>query len=104
MRILALFTLAAATFGASALAAPGGATFPAPNRPIAEIVSPTWSSGDRDAADESGQLVRLMGVRPGMAVADIGAGSGYHTLRLSPVVGPTGRVYAQDVTASYLEG
>ncbi len=79
--------------------------FPAPDRPVAEIVSPIWSSGpDRDAADESGQLVRGLGIGPGMAVADIGAGSGYHTVRLSPVVGPGGRVYAQDVTDSYLTG
>jgi ubiquinone/menaquinone biosynthesis C-methylase UbiE len=47
-------------------------------------------------------VVRLMGIAPGMAVADIGAGTGYHTVRLSPVVGPQGRVYAQDVTPEYL--
>ncbi len=35
-------------------------------------------------------------------MADIGAGSGYHTVRLSPVVGPTGRVYAQDVVEGYM--
>lgn len=78
------------------------ATFPPPDRPIAEIVSPTWSSGpDRDKADESGQIIRGLGIRSGMAVADIGAGSGYHTLRLSPVVGSRGRVYAQDIMARY---
>lgn len=87
---------------AAAAQAPSGA-FPAPDRPVAEIVSPIWSSGpDRDAANESGQLVRLLGIRRGMAVADIGAGSGYHTVRLSPVVGPTGRVYAQDIVESYM--
>ena len=80
--------------------APG---FPSPDRPVAEIVSPIWSSGpDRDAADESGQVVRGLGIEPGMAVADIGAGSGYHAVRLSPVVGPKGRVYAQDVMDEYL--
>lgn len=77
--------------------------FPAPDRQVADIVSPIWASGpDRDAVDESGQIVRAMGIRSGMAVADIGAGSGYHTIRLSPVVGPTGRVYAQDVMPNYL--
>lgn len=77
--------------------------FPTPDRRVADIVSPIWSSGpDRDAADESGQIVRAMGIRRGMAVADIGAGSGYHTVRLSPVVGPTGRIYAQDVMPEYL--
>ena len=77
--------------------------FPPPDRPVAEIVSPVWNSpARRDAADETGQLVRALGVRPGMTVADVGAGSGYHTVRLSPVVGPAGRVIAQDVEARFL--
>jgi predicted methyltransferase len=81
------------------------AGFPAPDRPVASIVAPTWSSGpDRDQADESGQLIRGLGIRKGMAVADIGAGSGYHTLRLSPAVGPTGTVYAEDIVEDYLAG
>jgi len=84
-------------------AAQAAAAFPSSDRPIAEIVSPTWSSGpDRDKADENGQIVRALGVAPGMAVADIGAGSGYHTLRLSSVLGPRGVVYAQDIKADYL--
>jgi ubiquinone/menaquinone biosynthesis C-methylase UbiE len=32
-----------------------------------------------------------------MTVADIGAGEGYYTVRLSPLVGPQGRVLAQDI-------
>lgn len=79
--------------------------FPAPDRPVAGIVAPEWSSGpDRDAADESGQLIRGLEIRPGMAVADIGAGSGYHTLRLSPAVGPRGVVYAEDIVEAYISG
>jgi SAM-dependent methyltransferase len=79
--------------------------FPKPDRPVAGIVAPEWSSGpDRDAADESGQLIRGLDIKPGMAVADIGAGSGYHTLRLSPAVGPTGVVYAEDIVESYISG
>jgi len=79
--------------------------FPKPDRPVAGIVAPEWSSGpDRDAADESGQLIRGLEIKPGMAVADIGAGSGYHTLRLSPAVGPDGVVYAEDIVESYISG
>lgn len=79
--------------------------FPSPDRPVAEIVASTFSSGpDRDSADESGQLIRGLGIAPGMHVADIGAGSGYHTLRLSPAVGPTGVVYAEDIVEHYLSG
>ena len=79
--------------------------FPLPDRQVAGIVSPIWSTGpDRDAADESGQLIRGLDIRPGMSVADIGAGSGYHTLRLSPAVGPSGVVYAEDIVESYISG
>ncbi len=35
-------------------------------------------------------------------VADIGAGSGYHTVRLARALGPTTRIYAQDVMPNYL--
>jgi ubiquinone/menaquinone biosynthesis C-methylase UbiE len=39
-----------------------------------------------------------------MTIADIGAGSGYYTVRLSPIVGPNGRIVAQDVERDYLTG
>ena len=32
-----------------------------------------------------------------MSVADVGAGEGYYTVRLSPLVGPRGRVLAEDI-------
>ena len=41
--------------------------------------------------------MRLAEVAPGMSVADIGAGEGYYTVRLSPLVGPRGRVLAEDI-------
>ena len=37
-----------------------------------------------------------------MTVADIGAGSGYYVVRLSPIVGSNGRIIAQDVVPEYL--
>ena len=39
-----------------------------------------------------------------MTVADIGAGSGYYVVRLSPIVGPHGHVIAEDVVPEYLRG
>lgn len=96
--------MAACSPGAAQQApAQSASAFPAPDRPVAEIVSPVWlNEADRDKARESEQVIKLMGVAPGQAVADVGAGGGYHTVRLSPVVGPRGRVYAQDVTPEYL--
>lgn len=72
--------------------------FPDPQRPVAPIVSPRYSNEDaRDSVGEFETVVRLAGVEPGMSVADIGAGEGYYTIRLSPLVGPEGRVLAQDI-------
>jgi SAM-dependent methyltransferase len=79
--------------------------FPKFGRPVASIISPIWhTEKERDAADEVGQVVRWLGIGPAMTIADIGAGSGYYTVRLSPIVGPNGRVIAEDVRADYLQG
>jgi ubiquinone/menaquinone biosynthesis C-methylase UbiE len=80
-----------------------GAAFPKPDRPVADIVSPIWNVEEkRDAAGEPRQLVRLLGVKPGMTVADIGAGSGYYVVRLAPVVGSAGRIIAEDIVPDYV--
>src|SRR5262249_45338434 len=79
-------------------------SFPKPDRPVADIVSPIWKDEKaRDDAGEPGQLVRLLGIKPGMTVADLGAGSGYYVVRLSPIVGPDGRIIAEDVVPKYLQ-
>ena len=69
--------------------------------PVADIVSPIWHD-EEERDDEPGQLVRLLGIKSGMTVADIGAGSGYYVVRLSPIVGPTGKVFAEDVMPEYV--
>jgi SAM-dependent methyltransferase len=107
-RRAAALGLALGLCGAPATAAAPGlpaSAFPKADRPVAEIVSDVWSSEDRrDRVRENAQIVRALGIRPGMSVADIGAGGGYHTVRLSKVVGPSGRVLAVDVVPSHLEG
>ncbi len=78
--------------------------FPAPARAVAPIVSPRWQAEDsRDDAGEAERVMRALGVQAGMRVADIGAGDGYYAVRLSPRVGPGGRVYAEDITPRYLD-
>ncbi len=85
------------------LAAPASA-FPTPQRDVARIVSPVWADeASRDKAGEAGNVIRILNIRPGQTVADIGAGSGYYTMRIAPVVGPQGRVIAQDVMSRYLD-
>ena len=50
----------------------------------------------RDAWQKPRELVAALGLRPGMWVADLGAGTGYFSRYLDAVVGPTGVVFAVD--------
>jgi SAM-dependent methyltransferase len=87
---------------ASGQGAPASA-FPAPARDVADIVAPRWiNEDDRDDAGEFTTVARLARLRPGLAVADIGAGDGYYVARLSKLVGPSGLVYGQDIMPDYL--
>ena len=92
--------VASALFGALLLAGCGGnatpkpdrdipsAAFPAAHRPVAPIVSSRWSTEEaRDRLKEADRVMDLAGVKPGMTVADIGAGEGYYTIRLAQRVG-----------------
>ncbi len=84
------------------VAAPAHA-FPVPQRQVARIVSPTWADEDsRDKAGEAVNVLRILDIHAGQTIADIGAGSGYYTMRVSPVVGPRGLVIAQDIVPRYL--
>ena len=51
---------------------------------------------EREMEENTTQLLKNLAVQPGTAIADIGAGSGYHSTLLSKMVG-TGKVYAVDV-------
>ena len=93
---------AVATVACMALAAcraqPSEPRFPSAHRDVAPIVGGTFSTEDaRDRAGEAEQVMQLAGVKPGMSVADVGAGEGYYTVRLARVVGPKGRVLAEDI-------
>jgi len=83
---------------ASCRAEPAADRFPAAHRDVAPIVGDSFSTEDaRDRLGEAEEVMRLAGVAPGMSVADIGAGEGYYTVRLSPAVGRKGRVLAEDI-------
>lgn len=74
------------------------ATFPAPQRPVAPITSAAYRDEDaRDSVGEFQTVTQLSEIRPGMSIADIGAGEGYYTVRLSPMVGRQGRILAEDI-------
>lgn len=83
---------------AACRAEPSEPKFPAAHRDVAPIVNDTFSTEDaRDRLGEAENVMELAGVKPGMVVADIGAGEGYYTVRLARVVGAHGRVLGEDI-------
>jgi predicted methyltransferase len=96
-RRLCAFLLLTA-LGAACRQASEQPSFPKADRPVAPIVGDSFSTEDvRDRLGEAEQVIKLAGISPGMVVADIGAGEGYYTVRLAPVVGRQGRVLAEDI-------
>lgn len=51
---------------------------------------------------EAGRLVAIAGIRPGMTVADAGAGSGRMAVQIAARVGPSGRVIATEIDRELL--
>jgi len=62
------------------------------------IAAPDRTDADRktDVQRHAPELLAFIGVGPGMAVADLGAGGGYTTELLVRAVGPSGKVYGQN--------
>lgn len=56
-----------------------------------------FESAGREQRLQINRVMDILGVAPGKSVADIGAGSGWFTVRAARRVGPTGRVYAVDI-------
>jgi predicted methyltransferase len=78
---------------------PATPVHPLTGRPIAGIATDAaWMDRASRAQEESpDRALSLVGLQRGMTVADVGAGSGYMTLRIAAIVGPTGKVYAEDI-------
>ena len=80
---------------------------PALNKPYENPDVRVWTerfeSEGRDIYDKRLAIVSASGVRRGMSVADIGAGTGLFTRLFSETVGPRGRVYAVDISRPFIE-
>src|SRR5262245_41254424 len=64
--------------------------------------APWLDRREREDEENPDLALRLLRIRKGAAVADIGAGSGYITIRMAKIVGPMGKVYASDIQSGML--
>jgi len=58
---------------------------------------------ERDREERTDLLLRALDLKPGMVVADIGAGTGYLSRRMAPAVAPGGKILAVDVQPEMVE-
>ena len=80
---------------------------PAINQPYADPDYKTWverfERPGREVYDKREEIIAASGVRPGVAVADVGAGTGLYTRLFAKAVGPKGKVYAVDISKNFID-
>jgi ubiquinone/menaquinone biosynthesis C-methylase UbiE len=65
--------------------------------------APWLTRSTRETEEEPDKALAAIGIAKGSTVADIGAGSGYMTWRMAKLVGPVGKVYANDIQQAMLD-
>jgi len=75
---------------------------PAPKSGVESAVK-QFESKTRDVVQRQDEILAACELRPGMNVADVGAGTGFFTRLMARRVGPMGKVFAVDVNRAYLE-
>jgi len=93
--------LVALLFLAAAVDVVAQGTHPITGRQIASVMSHTGAEwldrAEREREEAPDRALDAIGVSTGQTVADVGAGSGYFSVRLARRVGPSGRVFAVDI-------
>jgi ubiquinone/menaquinone biosynthesis C-methylase UbiE len=71
--------------------------------PVMGYQGAEWLDREERLTEEEPDIaLRQLAIARGAVVADVGAGSGYMTVRLSKIVGPAGKVYANDIQPEML--
>jgi ubiquinone/menaquinone biosynthesis C-methylase UbiE len=77
------------------------------NREIAQVMghqAAGWlDRPEREKEEDPTKLLKALDIQPGMVIADVGAGSGYHAFRMAPLVGEKGKVLAVDIQQEMLD-
>jgi cyclopropane fatty-acyl-phospholipid synthase-like methyltransferase len=72
--------------------------------PVMGVGGAGWlERAEREQEEAPSKAIEALALKPGMVIADIGAGSGYYTSRLAKKVAPSGRVYATDIQPGMIE-
>ena len=71
--------------------------------PIMGVAGADWLiRPERIQEEEPDRMLAALEIKKGSVVADVGAGVGYHVWRLSEIVGPSGKVIAEDIQEEML--
>ena len=83
------------------LFAQAGQRHPVSGRVIAQVMGyegAAWlERPEREREEAPSKAIAALDIKPGQVVADVGAGSGYYTVRLAERVGTSGKVFATDI-------
>jgi len=83
------------------------ATHPVTGRRIAPVMGLSGADwldrNERDNEEHPDKAIAELNLKPGMFVGDVGAGTGFYSLRIAKLVRPSGTVYANDIQPGMLE-
>jgi SAM-dependent methyltransferase len=100
-RQLAAVATAVALAGVIVSGGQAGSRHPVSGRVIAQVMGyegAQWlERPEREREEAPSRAIAALDIKPGQTVADVGAGSGYYTVRLAERVGASGRVFATDI-------
>ena len=97
--LISSLALALSAWAYQSAASPG--VHPVSGRQYAHVMGVSGASWlerpERDAEENPQAAINALGLKAGMVVCDLGAGSGYYSIRMAEKVGPQGKVYAVDI-------
>jgi ubiquinone/menaquinone biosynthesis C-methylase UbiE len=100
--LVVLLALAALTAPAQEKSVKPGINDPFKNPDVREFEG-KFEGESREVFTRRAEIVAACGLKPGMVVADVGAGTGLFTRLFAKEVGPDGQVYAVDIAPKFLE-
>src|SRR5213594_5227976 len=66
--------------------------------PVMGVAGADWlTRPERIQEEDPDRMLAALDIKKGSVVADIGAGVGYHVWRIAEIVGPTGKVFGEDI-------